>query len=242
MPPTAAAPERGFLGVKNPSPRSPLRAAVLGRPGRFFESFLRSSAYVELYDEELDCEPYRRGIRTERVPPAALAGRIAKLTPRGIFPCLVGYGSLPGDLPTGGWEETVVLAPKVAGWEKAALLCGVRSGGRGADPRPPSQQVLSSRQIMADGGPRNRGVFPSRPSLLVIDPLVMDPPLFPVRGNIEPGGLSWHRLTALLRILFESGTVGMALVLPAPLPRSNPSPSFLLARLTAKVIAYALCR
>lgn len=242
MPPTAAAPETGFLGVKNPSPRSPLQAAVLGRPGGFFESFLRSSAYVELYDEELGCEPFRRGIRTERVPPSALAGRTGKLTSRGVFPCFVGYSSLPGDVLAGGRHETVVLAPEAAGWEKAALILGVRSGGRGADPGPPSQKVLSSREIMSGRRPRSRGFSPSRPCLLVVDPLVMDPALFPVRRNIEPGGLSWYRLTALLRALFESGTVEAALLLPASFPIASPYPSFLLARLTAKLIAYAICR
>ena len=239
MPPPAATPEPDFLGAKNPGPGRPFRAALLGSPGAFFESLLRASAFVELYDEELDCEPFRRGIRTERVPPAALSARLGKVRSRGAFPCLAGYGPSPVMPAVHGLGETVVLAPEVAPWRGAALILGVRSGGRGGGPRPPSGKVLSAREILAG---RGRRLSPPHPTLLVIDPHVMDPALFPVRRNLEPGGLTWYPLTALLKALFESRTVAAVLMLPAALPPSNPLPSFMLAKLTAKVLAYALCR
>ena len=75
---------------------------------------------------------------------------------------------------------------------------------------------------------------------MVIDPLVMDPSLFPLRANIDPGGLGWYPLLRLLRELFASGEVPAALVRPCRLSSADPGPSFVLARLAAKLVAYAL--
>ncbi len=241
----------GFLGLPNPSrshsKRRP-RAAVVGKPGYFFDSLLHASAQVELFDEELECEPYRRGIRTDSLPPSRLGSHLGELMAAGTFACLLGYAALPREILASGRYATVLFAPAfepVRGRGAAGsppegeLTVGVRSGRRNREGRG-GARVLRARDIAAGKGLGEILPAPDRPRLVVIDPLVMDPSLFPVRANLDPGGLGWYPLLRLLRELFTSGEVPAALVRPCRLSLSDPGPSFVLARLAAKLVAYAL--
>ena len=97
--------------------------------------------------------------------------------------------------------------------------------------------ILTARAIVTGEGRGRIKSFPPS-SLLIVDPLVMDPSLFPVPGNLEPGGLRWYELTALLRKIFADCKPRATLLLPCGLPPRDPVPSFVLARVMAKIIAY----
>jgi hypothetical protein len=244
-------PGDGFLGLPRHSHSSRKRrprAAVVGKPGYFFDSLLRASAQVELFDEELEYEPCRRGIKTADLPPSRLGPHLGELMSAGTFACLLGYSALPRELLESGRYATILFAPALeivrargaAGSPpECELAVGVRSGRRdGAGKR--GVRVLGAREIASGKGLGGILPNPDRPRLVVIDPLVMDPSLFPVRANIDPGGLGWYSLLRLLRELFTSGEVPAALVRPCRLSSSDPGPSFVLARLAAKLLAYAL--
>jgi hypothetical protein len=221
----------------------------VGKPGYFFDSLLHASAQVELFDEELESEPYRRGIRTDSLPPSRLGSHLGELMAAGTFACLLGYAALPREILASGRYAPVLFAPAfepVRGRGAAGsppegeLTVGVRSGRRDREGSKGGATVLRARDIAAGKG--LGGLLPGdrRPRLVVIDPLVMDPSLFPVRANLDPGGLGWYPLLRLLRELFTSGEVPAVLVQPCRLSSSDPGPSFVLARLAAKLVAYAL--
>jgi agmatinase len=221
---------------------------VTGKRGFFFDSLLRASSQVELFDEELESEPWRRGIRTAAHPPSRLGPHLEELMAAGTFACLLGYSSFPRELSESGRYATVLFAPSrdslreggaVSSPQSCALAVGVRAGGREREGKG-GARVLSAREIAAGRGLGELLPAPDRPRLLVIDPLVMDPSLLPVPANIEPGGLGWYPLLRLLRELFESGKVQAALMRPCRLTPSDPGPPFVLARLAAKLVAYAL--
>lgn len=73
---------------------------------------------------------------------------------------------------------------------------------------------------------------------ITIDCDGLDPAVMPAVGTPEPGGLSWHETTALLRRVFESKkVVGFDIVELAPLS-GNVSPNFLCAKLLYKMLSY----
>ncbi len=226
---------KGFWGLKGPGRGRPAAALLLGRPGPFFEAILQASHFVEYYDEEMDFEPYRLGVRTAARPSPALERELLRLPD--AFPLLLGFRTLPPRLDGGG---RIYLSPggTATGAGAGDLVIGLRGGVKAGRPGQASPEVVTAREASAAGGtprlPAVRGAF------LVIDPLVMDPPLFPVPSNLEPGGLTWHVLTAVLRDLCARGSVRGALVLPCALPRRSPVPAFVLARLVSKVLAYGL--
>jgi len=238
----------GFLGLPgSPGSRRPA-AAVLGPPTPFFSALLQASLQVELYDEEMEFEPSRKGIVTGRYPAARVDGKAEELARRGAFVFRVGYPPerrVPGDLAAGG---AVVFSP--AGlpgrWEDRwprkgtpLLLLGRRTGvpaagGTAAD--------ISARSLIRKGASAlGRRRFPPAP-LIVVDPLVLDPSLLSVPDNVEPGGLDWYLLTHLLRTLCARQKPAGALLLPCRLPRRDPGAAFILARLAAKLLAYVLGR
>lgn len=241
-------PGRQFLGLKNPANGRSCRAVVAGPPGRFFEDFIAASAFVELYDEELEYEPYRRGVRTESLSSNGLARCLKGLVDDGTFVCLVGYRGLPGTFLEGSSCGAVAFSPRreIDGWGPGEegtlpveLTVGPRSGGR-EEPGNSGARVLTARRIASGVRIEPGDLSRERPRILVIDPFVMDPSLFPVRGNVEPGGLQWHPLTELLRAVFSGSPPVAALILPRRLPARDSGPAFILARLAAKLVAYAL--
>ena len=167
----------------------------------------------------------------------------------GTFACLLGYAALPREFLENSRYATILFAPALASVREreaagslrsCELVVGVRSGRLDREGNKGRAKVLGARDIAA--GKSLGGLLPGsdRPRLVVIDPLVMDPSLFPVRANLDPGGLGWYPLLRLLRELFTSGEVPAVLVLPCRISSTDSSPSFVLARLAAKLVAYAL--
>ena len=77
---------------------------------------------------------------------------------------------------------------------------------------------------------------------ITIDADGLDPAIMPVVGTPEPGGLSWHETTALLRaVLSRRRVVGCDLVELSPLP-GMVGPSFLCAKLIYKILSYRFAR
>ena len=73
---------------------------------------------------------------------------------------------------------------------------------------------------------------------LTIDADGLDPSLMPAVGTPEPGGLSWHEITRLLRKVFHARDVVAAdLVELCPLP-GMASPNFVCAKLVYKMLGY----
>jgi len=76
------------------------------------------------------------------------------------------------------------------------------------------------------------------PVYISIDVDGMDPAIMPATGTPEPGGLSWHEMTALLRRVAEQRRVISAdIVELAPIP-GMVAPSFLCAKLLYKLLTY----
>jgi hypothetical protein len=229
----------GFWGLKAPRRGAAAKAAILGAPGPFFEALLEASRYVELYDDETASEPWRRGVSTGIVPPGGLGNRL-RGTPR-TFTCLVGYPSVPPAFLEEGVPRIVFAAsgeaPEGLVYGAGDLLIGGRAGtpcGGEAGPR-----TLLAREAALSSAKSRAALYPAE-SLIVIDPLVMDPSLMPIRENIEPGGLTWYPLTGLLgECLAESAVRGVH-ILPRRLPRRDTYPAFVLARLLSRLLALAL--
>jgi hypothetical protein len=239
----------GFLGLTASPGTSRCAAAVLGPPSAFFAAVLQASLQVELFDEEMGFEPFRKGIVTGRYPAALADGKAEEFAGRGTFVFRVGYpperpvtAALPGGavvvfspsgLP-GGWEEVL---PRE---KRRLLLLGRRTGAPAAGRKAGLTEDLSARILVRKGSSAlGRKRFPSAP-LIIIDPLVLDPPVLPVSGNVEPGGLGWYLLTDLLRVLCTRQRPAGAVLLPCRLPRRDPVAAFILARLAAKLLAYVL--
>jgi len=73
---------------------------------------------------------------------------------------------------------------------------------------------------------------------ITIDVDGMDPAIMPSTGTPEPGGLSWHELTRLLRKVIGTRTVvGCDIVELSPIG-GNVAPNFLCAKLAYKILSY----
>jgi hypothetical protein len=232
----------GFWGLKNPASGRALRALILGHPGSFFKDLLQASLFVEYYDEELEYEPYRLGVGTESVPPSKLTARLEGLKNTAVF--LVGYPPSPALTNSEAGRGRVLFTPSTdAGgkWNLRAsdTVIGPRRAGRaegGGGGRP---RVVTARELESSPG-KDFQLPAAGEGMLVVDPLVMDPSLFPVPDNVEPGGLRWYPLTSLLRSLLSRAAPSPVLLLPCRLAKKDPLPPFVLARLLSKMIAYAL--
>jgi agmatinase len=89
-------------------------------------------------------------------------------------------------------------------------------------------------EALAELGPR--GV----PLYITIDLDAFDPAYVPHTGTPEPGGLTWHQVTRLVRLACRHGhVVGMDVVELAANEHSAPS-DFLAAKLTYKMLTYAI--
>lgn len=77
---------------------------------------------------------------------------------------------------------------------------------------------------------------------ITIDADGLDPAIMPAVGTPEPGGLSWHETTALLKaVLARRRVVGCDLVELNPLP-GMVGPNFLCAKLIYKILSYRFAR
>jgi agmatinase len=78
------------------------------------------------------------------------------------------------------------------------------------------------------------------PLYITVDLDAFDPAFVPHTGTPEPGGLSWHQVTGLIRLAAQHGhVVGMDVVELAANEHSAPS-DFLAAKLVYKMLTYAL--
>lgn len=78
------------------------------------------------------------------------------------------------------------------------------------------------------------------PLYITVDLDAFDPAFVPHTGTPEPGGLSWHQVTGLIRLACQHGhVVGMDVVELAANEHSAPS-DFLAAKLVYKMLTYAL--
>jgi len=239
----------GFLGLPGLPGRRRCAGALLGPPSSFFEALLRASLQVELYDEEMGFEPFRKGILTGRHSAGAVDRRAEDLVSSGAFVFRIGYPPEISIGAAGPGRPVVVLSPDGVprGWEdeltrdgRRVLLLGRRTGRRSVKRKAGAPDDLPARSLARGGAAAlGRKRFRS-PPLVIIDPLVFDPSVLPVPGNIEPGGLGWYLATDLLRALCAREAPAGAVLLPCRLPRRDPAPAFVLARLVAKVLAYAL--
>lgn len=71
-----------------------------------------------------------------------------------------------------------------------------------------------------------------------VDLDVFDPSLMPATGTPEPGGLGWHDVLRILRMVFEHRTVVGADVVELRPLEGNAAPDFLAAKLVYKLIGY----
>ena len=77
---------------------------------------------------------------------------------------------------------------------------------------------------------------------ITIDADGIDPAIMPAVGTPEPGGLSWHETTALLRaVMARRRVVACDLVELYPLP-GMVGPNFLCAKLIYKILSYRFSR
>ena len=77
---------------------------------------------------------------------------------------------------------------------------------------------------------------------ITIDADGLDPAIMPAVGTPEPGGLSWHETTALLRaVMSRRHVVGCDLVELCPLP-GLVGPNFLCAKLIHKILSYRFAK
>ena len=73
---------------------------------------------------------------------------------------------------------------------------------------------------------------------ITIDVDGMDPAIMPSTGTPEPGGLSWHEITRLLRkVIGKRTVVGCDIVELSPIG-GNVAPNFLCAKLAYKILSY----
>ena len=73
---------------------------------------------------------------------------------------------------------------------------------------------------------------------ITIDVDGMDPAIMPSTGTPEPGGLSWHEITRLLRkVIGTRKVVGCDIVELSPIG-GNVAPNFLCAKLAYKILSY----
>jgi len=73
---------------------------------------------------------------------------------------------------------------------------------------------------------------------ITIDVDGMDPAIMPATGTPEPGGLSWHEITRLLRkVIGKRNVVGCDIVELSPIG-GNVAPNFMCAKLAYKILSY----
>ncbi len=77
---------------------------------------------------------------------------------------------------------------------------------------------------------------------LTLDLDVFDPAIMPSTGTPEPGGLGWHEVLRILKLVIDQRElVGFDVVELCPNP-DNPAPDFLAAKLVYKILTYKFKR
>ncbi len=122
------------------------------------------------------------------------------------------------------------------------MQVGVRSWSEEEDPLVGghSDRVITARDVDVDleGSCDKLLSVLGDPVYVTVDLDCLDPAVMPATGTPEPGGLSWHALTHLLRaVAQERHLVGGDVVELCPIP-GMVAPDFLAARLVYKLIGY----
>lgn len=236
--------------------------AVILMTGEGPERILEASGYVELYDEELDCQPSDMGIGTQKsdilvqsgpgtVPPPELLAIYEK----GSFPVMIGGDrriSAAGMAAARSFHPDVsmlLLAGTLPGEEVLSCLTGNAGVGplgiiglkaRPADPPDGTVFLQTSRELM-EKGLTDPWEGSGRTVYISIHPDFFEPAYLPWAGNSEPGGLDWWRTMDILRDLFgRRGVLGADICGYSPRGPAIVS-DFTLAKLVYKIIGYALC-
>lgn len=225
-------------------------------------SILEASGYVELYDEELKCQPADRGIHTvskslclNATDGTAEIRPLLEIFQKGLFPVIIGNNRIISAalmktaLLFDGSVEPVLLSgsiPEEGFWSssknflrnKSVNVIGLKSPEKKAQARV--QYLSTSRALM-----KNPDFIPwndlGDKVYLSIHPDFLEPAVLPVSDNIEPGGLDWWHALELLRNLFErKKVIGMDLCGHRP-EKGRIIADFTLAKLLYKVMGYLLC-
>jgi hypothetical protein len=209
----------------------------MGPPGTFFASILEASRYVELYDETLCYEPWRRGVATAVVPPARLERQLEER--RNSFCCLVGFSRVPDRFACAG--SRILFSPLLRPPGGLHLTGGdvmIGAGNKKTGGGRAGATAITAREAVKGGtGPGMNGRGGG--AVIVIDPHVMEPSLTG-RGRNAPGTMKWYSLLGALAECFDGGSVEAVHLLPRALPPRDAYPSFVLARLVSRIIALAL--
>jgi agmatinase len=241
-------------------------------------ALLEASSQVELYDEELGCEPCRHGIATlEPLLPAPPEPAAAVEEMRRSLADLMGRAPL---LAVVGGEHTVTVpaveaARRVHG-QLTVLQIDAHADLRDSYGGTRWSHACAMRRIVGTApvvGVGIRGVsleeaeaipnlpvrhFPARQIAdregwqgevldvlgervyVTVDMDGFDPSLAPAVGTPEPGGLAWHPVLRLLRLVAEERVVvGCDVVEACPADGQDPT-AFLAARLLYKMLGYVL--
>jgi agmatinase len=233
------------------------RGSALDGPG----SIVAASAYMELYDEELDVQPSDLGLHTVAEPldlsgdDRAAVRRIATILHEGLFPVVIGDKRRLSTVSMGAVLEQdpaaspVVLAgslPPEDFWRALDALpwrTPVRIIGLKSIPRlfPSRAFLMSPARRLAEDADDDPWHGLGETVHLSIHPDFLEPAFLPGPANIEPGGLDWWRAVRLLRQLFADRRVlGMDLSGHVP-EKGKVVADFTLAKLIYKAIGYRLC-
>ncbi len=222
-------------------------------------SIVAASAYMELYDEELDAQPSDLGLHT--APPLEVAGddraaarRLTFMLHDGLFPVVIGDRRRLSAVAIGAAlcqdpaVSPVVLAgslPQQDFWTAIDAFPGrtpVGIIGLKSIPRsvPARALLMSPARRLAEGADPDPWHGLGETVHLSVHPDFLEPAFLPGPANIEPGGLDWWDAVRLLRRLFaDRHVLGMDLSGHIP-EKGKVVADFTLAKLLYKAIGYRL--
>jgi len=224
-----------------------------GGPGAIVEA----SRYIELYDQELDCEPAAVvGVHTLPGLELTRAGAGAAMEELRKAPAILAQAALrPERISVLQLDAHTDLRPQYEGTPAShasamarvldaadVVAVGIRAVSaeemevhRASD----ASTIVWADEMWADDRWMDRAVEALRPDVyLTFDVDYFDPKYVPSTGTPEPGGGDWYRTLKFLRRVYrERNVVAADVVELAPLPGVQ-APDFLVAKLVYKLISY----